>query len=191
MAEEAISQGRSGVQAPTFIRRLFLEGVPPIIVQRFWARVDVRGASDCWPWKGGKISTHNIEYGQLSIVTVDIARIRVLAHRFSYFLHFGPVPDDKIIDHLCRNGLCVNPYHLESITNNENILRGEGAPARNARKTHCGHGHELIAGNIWLRKDGRRACKRCDARRWVNPVILRPPGSDLTKNNGRGQHAKK
>ena len=49
----------------------------------------------------------------------------------------GTIPQGLVIDHLCRNKSCVNPAHLEAVTNTENVLRGEAPSAKAARKTHC------------------------------------------------------
>jgi hypothetical protein len=111
----------------------------------------------CWLWKGVKGTTHKIQYGYFSNGTKG----GVLAHRHSYQIHKGEIPIGMVIDHLCGNGLCVNPEHLRVVTNKENILRGVGVPAQNSRKTHCKRGHELSPDNVWNRK-GRRACKQCD-----------------------------
>lgn len=78
------------------------------------------------------------------------------SHRFSWVLANGPTDADAI-DHLCRVTLCVNPDHLEPVSDKENVLRGVGICAINAAKTHCrnGHAYDAIYGN------GRRFCRRC------------------------------
>ena len=82
-----------------------------------------------------------------------------LAHRFTYTLLIGPIPDGLQIDHLCRNRPCCNPAHLEPVTNLENALRSD-----RATRTHCIRGHELSGHNLIIKKPGdrgRRQCRKC------------------------------
>lgn len=83
------------------------------------------------------------------------------AHRVSYEAFIGPVPDGLILDHLCRVRHCVNPWHLEPVTGTENVLRGVGPTAINARKTHCIHGHPFDDRNTILDGRGYRHCLTC------------------------------
>ncbi len=102
-------------------------------------------------------------YGQFGVRAGKVVR----SHRFAYRELRGKIPEELVIDHLCRVRHCVNPWHLELVTTRENILRGEGASARNARKTHCDNGHLLR----FLRGDGGcRPCMPClreSQRRWT------------------------
>lgn len=82
------------------------------------------------------------------------------AHRVAYQFVRGIIPDGMHLDHLCRNRRCVHPFHLDPVTNRENIIRGEGVAGVNSRKTHCHHGHELTPCNIY-RRAGRRECLEC------------------------------
>lgn len=83
------------------------------------------------------------------------------AHRFSYEILVGPIPEGMELDHLCKNRRCVNPAHLEPVTHHENLIRGNGFTGINARKTHCSRGHELSQDNILNRSRGGRECKTC------------------------------
>lgn len=85
-------------------------------------------------------------------------------HRLAYELAKGPVPDGLVLDHKCRVRSCCNPDHLEPVTNRENIRRGTGHTAVNARKTHCSEGHPLSGDNLELRVSAgtmRRRCIKC------------------------------
>lgn len=115
------------------------------------------GNDPCWEWKG---CLRPDGYG---------AARNELAHRLVYRAVVGPIPDDMVLDHLCRNRLCVNPNHLEPVSNGENVLRGEGISARNALKTHCPEGHPYSESNTYRRvkQDGRvvRCCIACRGER--------------------------
>lgn len=91
------------------------------------------------------------------------------AHRISYKAFKGEIPDGLHIDHLCRVRECVNPDHLEAVTLKENVLRGVGITAENARKKHCKHGHPFTGYNVIRRESGRRTCRTCNValtRKW-------------------------
>jgi hypothetical protein len=121
---------------------------------RFWASVD-KDSGDCWVWTGGFQSAG---YGRFCLNGRDR-----LVHRFAYEALVAPIPAGLVIDHLCRNRACVNPAHLEPVTNRVNLLRGIGAPALNAAKTHCDHGHEFSPENTYRepKRPGYRFCRRC------------------------------
>lgn len=118
---------------------------------RFWRFV--QKTDGCWLWTGGT----NGKYGQTSVSPGDGSTLHIYAHRLSYEMSVGPIPEGLTIDHLCRVPLCIRPDHLEAVTARENNLRGTSFAAQNARKTHCPHGH-LLDG---LRGNGRRYCKTC------------------------------
>ena len=88
---------------------------------------------------------------------------RTLAHRWLYEETHGPVPEGLELDHLCRVRNCVNPDHLEAVTHQVNTLRGVGASAKNATKTHCPQGHPYSPENTRTESGGRRRCRTCAA----------------------------
>ncbi len=149
--EAAIPSTASATSPPPAValgRGVFLS---PGIEQRIWSKVEK--TPGCWLWKGAR---HTEGYGILKINRRDYR-----AHRLTYAILVGPIPDGLELDHLCRNRAYVNPEHLEAVTRKENILRGESGSARNARKTHCHNGHPLTGDNLRFKKDGARVCLTC------------------------------
>jgi len=122
---------------------------------RLWGRIEK--TEGCWLWKG---STMTSGYGQIRWG----GKVRPV-HRVVWELLRGSVPAEKQLDHLCRNHICANPAHLECVSQKENVLRGVGPSAMNARKTHCPKGHPYAPENIQNRKDGQRRCKQCHRER--------------------------
>ena len=86
-----------------------------------------------------------------------------LTHRVAYRAFTGPIPDGLVIDHLCRQRACCNPDHLDAVTNQVNLLRGEGFVAQQVLRTHCPRDHALVGDNIYRRPghDNKRECRTC------------------------------
>jgi hypothetical protein len=126
--------------------------LPESAQQRFWSKVALPNEQGCMLWTGYITSQG---YGRLSV-----RRRMMLAHRVSYELTFGLIPDGLPLDHLCRTPACVAPLHLEPVTQRENTLRGVGPAAVNARKTHCPQGHPYNEANTYLFR-GSRNCRIC------------------------------
>lgn len=144
----------------------------PSLVDRFWNKVDFDGPiSDyrpdlgpCWVWNGALTGGPDGGYGSFRITSTKTSP----AHRVAYELLIGPIPTDEeagyrvTLDHLCRNHACVNPGHLEVVPEATNILRGNGAGATNARKTHCPKGHRYNEENTYIvPSTGGRQCLAC------------------------------
>jgi len=81
----------------------------------------------------------------------------IMAHRFAYERQRGAIPVGLTIDHLCRVRCCVNPIHMEAVTNKVNVLRGVGRIARQARQTLCHRGHPLV--HVPIARDVLQACE--------------------------------
>lgn len=120
---------------------------------RFWEKVDK--SADCWAWLA---STNEDGYGRFTL-----AERQRGAHRVAYEWLVGPVPKGLVIDHLCKNRACVNPAHMQPVTNRENVLRGVSANAINAAKTHCIRGHEFTPENTYRppKYPTIRQCREC------------------------------
>jgi hypothetical protein len=111
---------------------------------RFFAQV--READDCWVW-AGRLSPNG--YGRFGRGTP--------AHRWSWEFFRGEIPTGLHLDHLCRNKACVNPEHLDPVTQAENNRRAA------ASQTHCHEGHPLSGDNLVLHGPQRhwRRCRTC------------------------------
>lgn len=124
------------------------------IAERFWTKV--KFTDTCWLWTAATIRGYGLFWHSNN-------RPNARAHRWSYEFCVGPIPDDLEIDHLCRVRHCVNPDHLEIVTHQVNVLRGQGVAAIQARKKLCKNGHPFSKENTihdYKNKKHRR-CKIC------------------------------
>lgn len=163
----------AGTEGVTPMQRKSMRLVRPLTAKqaaRFWPKVDKNGPvpaarpelGPCWLWTaalwgggygafgirvGGKSRTHN-------------------AHRLSYGMLVGPIPHGLVLDHLCRVRHCVNPAHLDPVTDRINILRGASPFAKKARQFVCLAGHPFDEANTYVNRNGTRHCHACrDVRR--------------------------
>lgn len=112
--------------------------ISPTLADRFFKRVEKNGEGGCWIWIGAvQLNGYGV------IPKGPHGTGNHLAHRASWFLHYGEIPDGLVIDHLCRNKKCVNPFHLRVCTQRENVLCGISLSAKNAIKVMCDNGHTL------------------------------------------------
>lgn len=148
--------------------------------ERFDAKWIPEPNSGCWLW----IATNRGGYGRVKF------RGRLCeAHRVSWVLYRGDLPDNLDIDHKCRNRCCVNPDHLEPVSHRINVLRGVAPTAVNAAKTRCVNGHEFsrentietvsAAGTVY------RKCRECGRKR-SREYMRRRYGYGKPKNRSAG-----
>ena len=124
------------------------------MLPRFQSKVRVDG-NGCWLWTG---SLNLGGYGLFKRPSPE--RVGV-AHRYAYEVLVGPIPEGLNLDHLCRVRNCVNPRHVEPVTQRENIMRGESIVARAAAATHCPSGHPYAGDNVYVNQQGYRYCRAC------------------------------
>lgn len=126
------------------------------------SRILAEPNTGCWIWLGAVTGNG---YGSISLYP---PKRTVKAHRYIYELHRGKIPAGLVLDHLCRNRRCVNPSHLEPVTQRENLLRGfwpSQAGEHNRSKRRCPKGHQYTADNLMrkIRRSGEieRRCREC------------------------------
>jgi hypothetical protein len=134
----------------------------PRLPQRFWEKCFPEPNSGCWLWTAAQ---DDLGYGRIAW-RVNKKLICRSAHKYAYEALVGPVESKLSLDHLCRTPSCVNPAHLEAVTQRENVLRGN-AGAHERAKTHCAKGHPYNEENTYLTGERRyRQCRECSLIRY-------------------------
>ena len=128
-------------------------------VDRFWHYVNVRGPDECWEWTGGRGARG---YGKFKLDYVGYA-----AHRFSYELAHGLIPDGLYVCHRCDNPPCVNPAHLFVGTSSDNMLDASSKGRINGEnngfhgRTHTAESQAKMSAAQKSKKLRRAECPRC------------------------------
>ena len=113
-------------------------------IKRFQEKIMPEPNSGCWIWMG---RLNEGGYGLFSEKNAGKGWGHLFAHRYSWQIANGAIPENLTVDHLCRTPSCVNPEHLRLVTLRENVLSGDNPAAQNARKTSCPRGHLFTAEN--------------------------------------------
>lgn len=122
------------------------------LLPRLVERMEIDG--DCWLYRGSLTPSG---YGHISVNNQTVP-----VHRAAYSELVERIPDSLVLDHLCRRPACFNPDHLEPVTQQVNVLRGQGSPATFAARTRCGNGHDFSPANTLQRPNGEgRKCRTC------------------------------
>lgn len=181
-----LRRGRCGRCYNRFLKAAKAEGTfEPIkggtpLVERLYGKA-VAAENGCLLWTG-YVGVNGYGY------TSDGHR-KMTTHRASYEIHFGSPPEGMVLDHICHNRdeacpggpcthrRCINPEHLEAVTQKENVHRSHKCPsALQARQTHCKNGHPFDDENTYHSPEGSRICRECRRRNRPPVEIPNPCG---------------
>lgn len=129
-------------------------------VDRFWSKV--RKTDGCWEWIGA--TTAPGWHGRF--LHPETGKL-VMASRYSWEIHYGPIPAGLQVLHACDNAPCVRPEHLMLGTQWANMVDAgrKGRMGQTKHKTACVHGHAYTPENTYRApKTGRRQCRTCRER---------------------------
>lgn len=141
-----------------------MPGRPQPLEPRLWAKVEK--TETCWLWRGGKDGRG---YG-----IIRAAGRLQKAHRVTYELLVGPIPEGMQIDHLCRVKGCVNPAHMEPVTGLVNTRR---AYVGLVKRSKCPKGHPYTGDNLmnWGQTSGDQRCRTCERERYRRRYVRKRP----------------
>lgn len=106
--------------------------IPEKNIELFWNKVDKKSDDECWEWLGTKPG------GAYGAITIE--RVSYKAHRVSWVLHNGEIPEGLLVCHTCDNPGCVNPTHLFLGTQKDNL---EDMDKKGRRKYYNNETHPL------------------------------------------------
>lgn len=119
--------------------------------KRFYKDKFIIKDNGCWEW------TANIAPSTGYGLIMTDSQGSIGAHRASYIIHKGPIPEGYHIHHVCKNKKCVNPEHLEAMESFEHL----SLESKSRAKEYCGKGHKMEGENIYYKPNGKRECRQC------------------------------
>ena len=131
------------------------------VMDRFMYYVIPEPNSGCWLWMGYVMPIGPRRTGGYGAFKIGKSALK--AHRVSYELFKGPIPDGLTIDHLCSLRCCVNPDHLEAVPLVVNIKRGRAGQFQ-ASRIQCPQGHpydDANTGYTTTKRGKQRHCRAC------------------------------
>lgn len=147
---------------------------------RFWKLVDRGRDDECWPWRG---YTNAAGYGLIGLGGRNGPKTG--AHRASYLIHVGTIPETWQVDHLCGNPSCVNPVHLEAVPPWVNNARSSSPSAQYLKRDRC----EKCGGAFdgFMPSSGARYCRRCN-RAYQRRTRIAKNGGEVRLPRGERTH---
>lgn len=126
--------------------------------ERFLSRIAILD-NGCWNYTFSKCQGYGVFYIRSNGKTKSYR-----AHRVSWEIFKGKIPEGMVLDHICRNKGCVNPSHLRVVSCKINTIENSDGPAAiNAKKNACPRGHLFAGENLYISPVGARMCKKCMA----------------------------
>ena len=121
LAVELETQNRIRISAES--NEIHQSAITPALIERFWSKVDKTSGlgpnGDCWIWTGYIQKKRKKNYGTFTISTGKARLHR--AHRVSWQIIYGPIPQGMVVMHTCDHPPCVRPEHLKAVTQLENM----------------------------------------------------------------------